>query len=796
MSNVEGTLADRNNNPLNIRAVDGPAGDWQGKSGSNAGFVKFDNPEHGVRAGALNLYTSQEKYGNNSVGAIVNRWAPPLENNTDLYVEKVSADLGVGPDDDLGSLRDNPELTGKLITSMAQMEGASTGPAGQYTDEVVASGVALANGKSESETNFSQQQTDFDNSGFANQVLEQENVPIQEAPVKKAAPAFENLENNVSTNWMSTVDSPAYRWTLYIVNDRVWEDVSKLYGSDTAVTNKNEAMIIAKTGVTTEFSLDNFVTVSTVTPGQQHGNTTPGIMQFDIFETMGFTFLDRVLKAGINIGKQANLYAQNYVLKLEFIGRNPSTGFSVTNPSIFFYRIKINQIRSTTGPEGTRYNVIGWSLNKHSQLEAQTSTALTVKDVTTVQSFIDGLQESFNDSMIEGMAGGREAYESGMAIPYKQIKIVFDKTTTIKNDPVPSINNFVLPIAEMGAGANTQTSGGQDGSKDDPKNKDISIGPDTNISNYLVEYINKNCLTWVEHRNESSKVGVTYSLSVGLETEYPVVPNTAYAQYNRAPELLIFTIKVSRNETTPPDDLKIHNENFDSPAYQNSKIKRLPIEKSYSFLYSGLNTEVLNYQIDVENLYFMVNQPAGGIYSDANLETYAPSVPNKITSPYVEDINIGGPTGYGNTVKGTVAYVGTDEQQVSATVQSDAVKVNLASKMSKRDIDAYNFSMEIKGDPYWMGNMMVDVQGDGTLEVPDYDSRDALITFLQYQPSNNLLTTETKGPVDFVSSGVYKLNKIESRFQGGRFTQTLSGYKDPTSNIVHILNHIEKLTRS
>ena len=55
MSNVESTLADRNNNPLNIRAVDGPAGDWQGKSGSKAGLVKVDKPESGVRAGAVNV---------------------------------------------------------------------------------------------------------------------------------------------------------------------------------------------------------------------------------------------------------------------------------------------------------------------------------------------------------------------------------------------------------------------------------------------------------------------------------------------------------------------------------------------------------------------------------------------------------------------------------------------------------------------------------------------------------------------------------------------------------------------
>ena len=39
-----------------------------------------------------------------------------------------------------------------------------------------------------------------------------------------------------------------------------------------------------------------------------------------------------------------------------------------------------------------------------------------------------------------------------------------------------------------------------------------------------------------------------------------------------------------------------------------------------------------------------------------------------------------------------------------------------------------------------------------------------------------------------------KLQKIESRFQGGRFTQALSGYKDPTTNIAIIIRELEELS--
>ena len=150
-------IADKNNNPGNITDTSTP---WQGLVGSNAGSVEFSTPEHGVRAVAKNLYTSQETHGTNTVTDIITRWAPPSENDTQAYINKVAADLEVDPNDDLGSLKDNPELTRKLIKSIAEQEGATTGPDGKFTDEVIMNGVAMANGKPAEEVNFAKQDTD------------------------------------------------------------------------------------------------------------------------------------------------------------------------------------------------------------------------------------------------------------------------------------------------------------------------------------------------------------------------------------------------------------------------------------------------------------------------------------------------------------------------------------------------------------------------------------------------------------------------------------------------------------
>ena len=93
----------RNNNPLNIRKV--PGTHWRGEvlplrgSGEVAGdrsFVQFESLEYGIRAAFCILNTYRRKYKAVCVEDIINRWAPPSENDTRKYVETVCRLTGFG----------------------------------------------------------------------------------------------------------------------------------------------------------------------------------------------------------------------------------------------------------------------------------------------------------------------------------------------------------------------------------------------------------------------------------------------------------------------------------------------------------------------------------------------------------------------------------------------------------------------------------------------------------------------------------------------------------------------------
>jgi hypothetical protein len=86
----------RNNNPGNIR----PGDAWQGMTGTNGGFITFQDVSWGLRALATDLANKINR-GLTTIRAIVSTYAPPSENNTAAYIAAVSDDTGIDADQPL-----------------------------------------------------------------------------------------------------------------------------------------------------------------------------------------------------------------------------------------------------------------------------------------------------------------------------------------------------------------------------------------------------------------------------------------------------------------------------------------------------------------------------------------------------------------------------------------------------------------------------------------------------------------------------------------------------------------------
>lgn len=123
----------RNNNPGNIRVS---KDQWEGMTGDDGSFVIFDSPESGVRALGKNLL-SYGRRGYDSIEKIINRWAPPNENDTQAYIDSVVAATGIPATQSL-DLSD-PDTLSSLAQAISFHETGS-----RYDPEVYQKGVARA----------------------------------------------------------------------------------------------------------------------------------------------------------------------------------------------------------------------------------------------------------------------------------------------------------------------------------------------------------------------------------------------------------------------------------------------------------------------------------------------------------------------------------------------------------------------------------------------------------------------------------------------------------------------------
>lgn len=113
------TIADRFNNPVNLRWAEG----YETSNTKSGKFAVFPSLDEGVLAATKQLQIYAQR-GTNTVRDIVSKWAPSNENNTEEYIRHVVRSTKFNENEKL-NLND-PYVLAKLISAMASKEGAGS----------------------------------------------------------------------------------------------------------------------------------------------------------------------------------------------------------------------------------------------------------------------------------------------------------------------------------------------------------------------------------------------------------------------------------------------------------------------------------------------------------------------------------------------------------------------------------------------------------------------------------------------------------------------------------------------
>jgi hypothetical protein len=133
------TRGERNLNPANI--VFNPATHWQGQVGIERWvvkprFVEFDTVENGIRA-IVKILLSYQRQGFDTIAKMIDRWAPPAENDTAAYIADVCRIAKIAKD---ARCTLDPRLAEILAGALIHHENGRC----IYDESVIAAGVASA----------------------------------------------------------------------------------------------------------------------------------------------------------------------------------------------------------------------------------------------------------------------------------------------------------------------------------------------------------------------------------------------------------------------------------------------------------------------------------------------------------------------------------------------------------------------------------------------------------------------------------------------------------------------------
>lgn len=126
----------RNNNPGNIKKNDV---EWDGLSAiqTDNTFFQFNDPIYGIRALTKILLTYRHKHNLKNVWAIINRYAPPSENDTEAYKNFVTKKTGLNM---LEEIDNSVEAYLPVVKAIILMENGEQ----PYDDEIILQGMNLA----------------------------------------------------------------------------------------------------------------------------------------------------------------------------------------------------------------------------------------------------------------------------------------------------------------------------------------------------------------------------------------------------------------------------------------------------------------------------------------------------------------------------------------------------------------------------------------------------------------------------------------------------------------------------
>jgi hypothetical protein len=629
-----------------------------------------------------------------------------------------------------------------------------------------------------------------------------------------------NVEIPVKENPLSKFASYTYNIALYQMGIQGYINLMKSEGtSPLEAVNSVKKVLVARSGglgqdINNQFDIDFFIDSLQMTnvgsPSRNGANTNAVDISFEIFEPRGITLIERLKDAAQELGESTNYVATPYLLQITFTAYDDN-GAEIRNPILpRFIPIKITELKFEITASGAAYKVtavpfhqnVFASINNTIPLNIQVK-ATNVGDIFSknVDSFIDISEEL--DEAESGFAGllGADPRSAGLkdvhALIYKQPRTlseaisVYNENTTKekKTKDDAGVEKIVPAEAELYDEIDFNPGGSIASSKlvkeaFDALNTDMGEQGEA-FKEYADAVRGQVAIAENEIFRINAGTGIVGLLNfVIIASDYMernVKDDTSGAGKGQNQPVYWFKVKPKimavkgwdgkqgrYKYKVRYDVLPMTVYYSDYPWAPRSKPNGDGFHKKYNYIFSGENTEVINFKIDFNTAYYQANQFGTGV-PDAS------SQPVDTTFPIVKQAQT----------------VSPESENLKSDKSLDAKRSkDLMSTIMTEGADLVELKMDIIGDPDYIPT------GDGFFQKDELAGRmytkpywpdgtinyDLTIPHVQVNFKTPTEYNDITGLMDPAKqtkysssafSGIYKVIEVKSTFQGGTFTQNL-----------------------
>jgi len=223
-------------------------------------------------------------------------------------------------------------------------------------------------------------------------------------------------DDNYDLNALSSTRQPSYHFRLFMTTEHELvtgagsDDITSLYNTLKSIPN----VTIAESGVTAGFNITSVEIDHTIGPGWRNRSSYMSQININLTEPLGSSLVESMMNAGIQLGIQ-NFGKVWYYLELTFLGYNedgtintdPLAGMDLKNGGHWVWQVAIANMEVNMNENGANYKL---TCRPYSSLAFEDETCGRVPDVLsvsggTIQSFCDDFADKLTQTWKERYLG-------------------------------------------------------------------------------------------------------------------------------------------------------------------------------------------------------------------------------------------------------------------------------------------------------------------------------------------------------------------------------------------------------